>query len=211
MVRIVVAGIGVDVGKTITSAILTRVLHADYWKPISCSHFEGSDRQTVEHLLAGTNHTCHREAFSLPTPVSPHEAAQLAGIEIQPSQISLPTLVKNLVIEMVGGILVPLNTHTLAIDLFKKWECHWVLVSKNYLGSINHTLLTVEALRKRGIEPLGIVFNGKENIASETFLCNYTQLNVIGRIKEEENISPKTIERYSDLWKKHTPWNKLQS
>lgn len=207
--HVIVAGTGTEVGKTIAAAILSRMLRADYWKPVSCASEEECDRRVVEGLLSDTDSTCHREAYSLPYPLSPHAAARRAGVTLKASLLQIPVNTKRLVIELVGGVLCPFNDDTTLVDILKHWDCQWVVVSKNELGSINHTLLTAEALQARDISPLGIIFNGEETPESEAFIRRHTGLPCIGRIDQETTITSETIKRYSALWSTIEPWKTL--
>src|ERR1700722_6811011 len=137
MKRILVCGIGTSVGKTLVSAILVKALSAHYWKPIQSGHLEESDAQRVQQLVPET--VCYPETYRLHHPLSPHHAASLEGIEIDPAAFRVPNPPKPLVIEATGGILVPYRPDELLIDLYVQWDCEWVVVSRHYLGSINHT------------------------------------------------------------------------
>jgi dethiobiotin synthetase len=198
MRKIVVAGIGTDVGKTIVSAILTHALNADYWKPVQCGL--SKDRDTVESLLEGKR-TIHPEALFLKTPRSPHHAAEVEGFEIDLKRIELPKTKRTLIIEGCGGILVPLNLQKVTCDLFAQWECEWVLVSRHYIGSINHTLLTLEVMKNRGLNVRGIIFNGEPCPQTEDAILAFSNQPCIGRIKQEKRWTPKRICDYSTQWK----------
>lgn len=200
MHRIMVAGIGTDVGKTIVSAILTTLLNGDYWKPIQCGDERNSDTVTVKKWLDTTMHTIHPPAYSLEAPLSPHHAARLENTLIRLDSINLPQTTRPLIIEGVGGILVPLAPNLLSIDLFKSWDCKWVIVSKHYLGSINHTLLTVEVLKQLCLPILGIIFNGESNSDSEAAILEISQLPLLGRLLPEANLNTQTIQRYAKQW-----------
>lgn len=195
--RIIVCGCGTDVGKTIVSAILVHALKADYWKPIQCGY--DSDTHTIKTLVK----ECHTfpSTYTFSAALSPHHAARLEDLEIDVTKITPPITSRPLIIEMAGGILVPLNNKTLALDLFAHWEAHWILVSKHYLGSINHTLLTSEALKQRNIQLHGIIFNGAPNPDTESAILHFSKLPSMGRLRPEPSINPKTIERYSRQWK----------
>lgn len=200
MHRIVVAGIGTDVGKTIVSTILTTLLKGDYWKPIQCGDEEYSDSATVKRWLPTTGHAIHPPAYSLKTPLSPHHAARLENTLIRLDSIILPQTTRPLVIEGVGGILVPLTPKISSLDLFKSWECQWVIVSKHYLGSINHTLLTLEVLKMLCLPILGIIFNGEHNPDSESAILEISQAPLLGRLLPEANLNTQTIQRYAKEW-----------
>jgi dethiobiotin synthetase len=185
---------------------MVEALGADYWKPVQCGIQEGTDRETVKGLVSHQTSEFHLEAYCLDHPFSPHHAARLSGQELDPNMVTLPATSRPLVVEAVGGILVPFRKSLLMLDLLTKWNSHWVIVSKNYLGSINHTLMTAEVLRKRNIPILGIIFNGDENPDSEQFILEYTGLTLLARIHPEPKIDPTTIKKYAELWK-----DKLQS
>ncbi len=199
MHKILVAGIGTDVGKTLVSAILTILLKGDYWKPIQCGPEEHGDTAIIKQLL-DNECTIHAPAYSFKAPLSPHHAARLENAIIDLRAIEPPSSARPLIIEGVGGIHVPLTAAVSSLDLFTSWNCRWVIVSRHYLGSINHTLLTAEVLKTRGIPILGIVFNGDINPDSEAAILNMTQLPMLGRLLPESDINPNTLHRYSQQW-----------
>ncbi|AQG82599.1 dethiobiotin synthase [Spirosoma montaniterrae] len=195
--KIVVAGISTEIGKTVTSAILVEALQADYWKPVQSGALEDSDTETVRRLISNPVSRFHPEAYRLREPLSPHAAAEIDGVTIDIEQITLPETNNALIVELAGGLLVPLNDHDLNIDLVQRWQLPVVLVSRNYLGSINHTLLSVEALRSRQIPIPGIIFNGPTTPATESFILNYTGLPCLGRIGQEPEITKDVVSRYA--------------
>lgn len=197
MRRFFVAGIGSGVGKTVISAILTQAFNADYWKPVQCGHLEQLDSQTVQSLVSNEQTIIHPERFKFSRELSPHAAAKLDGMQIEKEEIVLPKTKNNLVIEGTDGLLVPLNQKNLIIDLVKYFEAETILVSKNYLGSINHTLLSLEALQKREIRVTGVIFNGKPNPATEEIIVNYSGVRVIGRVNEEPILSKEVVLAYA--------------
>ncbi|MGV3585768.1 MAG: dethiobiotin synthase [Adhaeribacter sp.] len=197
MRRIFVTGIGTDVGKTVVAAILTEALQADYWKPVQSGTLTDSDTATVKKLIQNKTSRFHPEAYRLPLPLSPHAAAEAENITIELENIQLPETANHLVIEGAGGLLVPLNQNVLIVDLLPIFACEVVLVSRNYLGSINHTLLTWEALKNRNINILGLVFNGEPNPASEDFILNYTGLPKLLSVLPEAALSPEIISDYA--------------
>jgi dethiobiotin synthetase len=176
---IFITGIGTDVGKTIVSAVVVEHLKADYWKPIQAGDLHQSDTMKVQQLVSNPTTVFHPEAYRLTQPYSPHKAAALDGVEIDLAQIIIPQTSNHLIIEGAGGLMVPLNSKHLVIDLIEKLGAEVILVSRNYLGSINHTLLSAEALKQRGIPIKGIIFNGDNDTASESFITAYTGLPVI--------------------------------
>ncbi|GAB4019399.1 dethiobiotin synthase [Spirosoma koreense] len=197
--QLIVAGIGTEIGKTIVSAILVEALKADYWKPVQSGALEDSDTNTVRGLISNSVSRFHPESYRLRQPLSPHAAAELDGITIDPDAITHPQTDNALVIELAGGLMVPLNRHYLNIDLVQKLGLPVVLVSRNYLGSINHTLLSVEACRSRNISLLGIIFNGPTNPATEEFILAYTGLPCIARVRQEESVTPAVIQKYASV------------
>lgn len=187
--QLIVAGIGTEIGKTIASAVLVEALTADYWKPIQSGALDDSDTETVRRLISNPVSRFHPEAYRLTQPLSPHAAAQIDGVRIELEAINVPQTDNTLVIELAGGLLVPLNDRDLTIDWVAQSGLPVVLVSRNYLGSINHTLLSVEACRSRRIPLLGLIFNGPTAPATETFLLNYTNLPCIGRIGQVDTVT----------------------
>ncbi len=198
MRRIFVTGISTEVGKTVVAAIFTEALKADYWKPVQSGAEEDSDTKTVKSLIINSESQIHPEAYRLDLPLSPHAAAEAAGITIELNKIQLPPTQNNLVIEGAGGLLVPLNNMALMVDLLPTFNCEVVLVSRNYLGSINHTLLTWEALKSRNLKILGLVFNGEPNPASENFILNYTGLPKLLSVLPEKVLTPEIISGYAE-------------
>jgi dethiobiotin synthetase len=196
-----VTGISTDVGKTVVSAILAEALSADYWKPIQAGNLEHSDTKTIQKLVSNQISRCHPEAFCLQHPLSPHHAARLEGLEINAMKVSLPSTKNTLVVEGAGGLMVPLNATTLMIDLFAKWQTQLVLVSKHYLGSINHTLLSIEAMKSRALPIMGIVFNGEPNPDTENLITGISEIPMIGRLEPEPFLNASIIKKYAALWK----------
>ena len=182
MKKYFVTGIGTDIGKTIVSAILCEALEADYWKPVQSGSLDHTDSDEIRDLISNSKSRIFPEAYRLPSPLSPHASAERAGIQIHAEKIMLPETSNTLVIEGAGGLMVPLNHQTLLIDLLSVLKAEIILVSRNYLGSINHTLLSWEALKKRQLPVYGIVFNGEANPETEEFILEYTRLPLLGRV-----------------------------
>ena len=195
MKNFVVAGIGTGIGKTLISAILTEALQADYWKPIQAGNLEHSDSHEVAALISNQHSRIHSEAYRLREPMSPHAAAHLEGITIDEKKLTWPTSNNQLVVELAGGIMVPINQDCLNIDLLTQWQKPVVIVSQNYLGSINHTLLTVQALKQKDIQIAGIIFNGPNNQSSEDFILSYTGLTCLARIPQFDTINKTTVKQ----------------
>ena len=179
--RYVVTGIGTDVGKTVVSAIIAQALEADYWKPIQSGELENSDSNKIDRLTDEKVHILP-ERYRLTEPMSPHASAAIDGIELQLSELTLPETNRNLLVEGAGGLMVPINETDLLIDAFKMWNLPVIIVSRHYVGSINHTLLTIEALQNRGIAIKGLVFVGDENPATESFILNHSNVPFLTRI-----------------------------
>lgn len=195
---LIIAGIGTEIGKTVVSAIVVEALQADYWKPVQSGALEDSDTESVRRLISNSRSRFHPEAYRLREPLSPHAAADLEWVTIDLSQLTIPQADNALVIELAGGLMVPLNHRELNIDWVKKTGLPVVLVSRNYLGSINHTLLSVEACRTRQIPVLGIVFNGPSVPASESVILSLTGLPCIGRVAEEIELTQDLIGQYAE-------------
>ena len=195
--KLFITGIGTDVGKTIVSAIFTEALQADYWKPIQSGDLHNSDTDKVKKMVSNTTSVFHESAYNLLTPASPHYSAELDGITIDLKKIKEPKTKNHLVIEGAGGIYVPLNQNDTILDLIKP-DYKVVIVSRHYLGSINHTLLTIEALKNKGLEIFGIVFNGEENKASETIILEKTKLPCLGRIEPEPYFDKNVVRYYAE-------------
>lgn len=181
--RIFVTGIGTEVGKTVVSAILCEALRADYWKPIQAGELDDLDSLWVRDFISNEQSEFHTERYLLSEPMSPHAAAKIDGIEIKLEDFVLPKTDNTLIIEGAGGLMVPLNEKgDMMIDLIPRLADDVVLVSMNYLGSINHTMLSIEMLKQRQIPILGIVFNGDENPETEEFILSVTGLKCLGKI-----------------------------
>ncbi len=195
--NIFVTGIGTGVGKTIASAVLTEALQADYWKPIQCGNLEDSDTKTVQSLISNSSSKIYPEAYRLKTAASPHYAASAENLEIELKECKLPTTNNRLVIEGAGGIMVPLNQNELILDLIIKLKAPVVLVVRNYLGAINHTLLSIDALGQNGVELLGVVFSGEDFLDNEQIIQHFGKVKVLGRIDEAKNIDKEFIKQQS--------------
>jgi dethiobiotin synthetase len=195
--KLFITGIGTDVGKTIASAIIVESLEADYWKPIQAGDLDNSDSHKVRSFVSNDKSQFHENSYKLNTPASPHLAAELDGITINLKQITEPKTNNHLVIEGAGGLLVPLNDKDSVVDLIQK-DYKVILVSRHYLGSINHTLLSIEALQNRKIAVAGIIFSGDENKATEEIILKRTGAKFIGRIDNEPYFDSNVIGYYAD-------------
>ena len=197
MRKIFVTGIGTDVGKTVVSAILSEALQADYWKPIQTGSYFATDAQKVQKWISNDKTRCHPEAYLLKQYMSPHAAAEIDGVTIELSNIHLPSTERTLVIEGAGGLMVPLNRKELMIDMINKFDCEVVLVIQNYLGSINHSLLSIDAMKHRGMKILGIVFNGAPHQLSKDIILEYSGLKCLGWILKENEVTKQMIANYA--------------
>jgi dethiobiotin synthetase len=175
-----VTGTDTGVGKTIFAAGLSASLGARYWKPVQAGLEDGSDSLTVRQLAPGVD--VLPEAYRLTTPCSPHEAARIDGVTIDPALLTSPKGDSPLVIEGAGGVLVPHGDRLLAVDLFALWCLPVILVARTSLGTISHSLLSLEALRARGLAVAGVAFVGDENTASEAAIIRFGQCRHLGRL-----------------------------
>ena len=198
--KLFITGISTDVGKTIASAIITESLQADYWKPVQAGDLEHSDSHKIASFISNEKTVIHPNSYKLNTPASPHYSAQIDDITIDRNKIVEPSTKNHLVIEGAGGVLVPLNDTDCVVDLIKK-DYKTIVVSRHYLGSINHTLLTIEALKNRNINIVGIVFNGEENKSSEEIILKKTGISCIGRIAQEPYFDQNVISEYANLFR----------
>lgn len=195
---IFVTAIDTDSGKTLVSAILCEALEADYWKPIQAGLPRDAD--VVRNLVSNNTTTIHPERYLLQHAMSPLAAARLEGLTIRAEDFSRPSAPRDLIIEGAGGCLVPLNDTEFVVDLIPKLNAEVILVADLYLGSINHTLLTVEALRSRGLKPLGIIFNGEPNTESERIICHHSGLKVLLHIGKEPVINRQMVKKYAEQY-----------
>jgi dethiobiotin synthetase len=198
--KLFITGIGTDVGKTIAAAIITEALEADYWKPIQAGDLDHSDSHKVQSFLSNSKTVFHPNAYALKTPASPHYAAACDGVVIDLQKIVEPETDNHLVVEGAGGVFVPINDSDCVIDLIQP-DYKVIVVSRHYLGSINHTLLTIETLQNRKIQVAGILFSGDENKATETIILSKTGLNCIGRIDQEPYFDQNVIKEYADMFR----------
>lgn len=186
-----ITGIGTEVGKTVASAIMVSTLNASYWKPVQAGDLHDTDTDKVQRL---TGCTAHPERFRLQRPMSPHAAAAAEGIGIRTGDFILPESETPIVVEGAGGVLVPLNDKETMLDLMLHLALPVIVVSRNYLGSINHTLLTVEVLRARRIEVAGILFNGQKNEETERVILGMSRLPLLGRIPLMKEVTPEEVD-----------------
>jgi len=188
-----ITGIGTGIGKTIVSAILTEKLNADYWKPIQSGDLDISDSLHVQQLISNKTTKIHPERYRLSQPLSPHLSARLDGVQISLDQLRIPETENDLIIEGAGGLMVPLNDEELMLDLIKAYGVKVIVVTQNYLGSINHTLLTLEVLRANGVQIGGLIFNGAANQETEDYISNYSNVDILGKVPKLSVIDKESI------------------
>lgn len=179
---IIVTGTDTDVGKTVFAAALAGALGASYWKPVQAGVEPHSDSASVLRLSGLAPASILPEAYRLATPCSPHRAAEIDGVAIDPDRLALPVMDGPLVVEGAGGVLVPLTRTLLFADQCARWGCPVVLVARTALGTINHSLLSIEALRQRGVRLLGIAFVGDEQADSEATIVALGGVTRLGRL-----------------------------
>lgn len=192
-----IVGIHTGIGKTVCSAVICQALGYDYWKPVQAGDLENSDSLFIKNNVSNPSCTIHRERFKLLTAVSPHYAASLENIEIQKQDFVLPVTKNKLIVETAGGLMSPLSTNLLNIDLIEYLKLPVILVSNNYLGSINHTLLTYSILKDRKIPVIGLVFVGEATPSTEKFILEYTRLPLLFSIPWLKTLSPKILEEFA--------------
>lgn len=192
-----VTGIGTGVGKTVCSAVLTKYFNADYWKPIQSGDLSYSDTMKIKEWV-GKDSICHPETYRLQLAASPHQSAAEENVHISVNDFTLPETTKNLVIEGAGGLMVPLSDQEFIIDLIEKLNIPAVLVVRNYLGCINHTLLSVMALRQSGIHLKYLILNGEFPADTERVICSFLPMHTeIIKIPDLTPIDQENIERVS--------------
>lgn len=190
--RIFITGIGTGVGKTLTAACVTEALQADYWKPVQTGLEEGTDTETVRGLVSNAVSVCHKEVYCLREPASPHLAARLEQVRIEVAPILQQADIiqpadRWLVIEGAGGLMVPLNEDVFTLDLIRELKAQVIIVAQNYLGSINHSLLTAKVLQHSGIAVLGWIFSGEYH-TNENEVVRWSGYRKLGRIERAEKV-----------------------
>ena len=195
--QLVVCGTDTDVGKTIVSAWLVQGLKAYYWKPVQSGLDGGGDRGRVRDLLKLSDDRLLPEAYAFQQPVSPHWAAEIDGVELDPRALTLPAVDGPLVVETAGGLMVPLTRRWMQIDQLQEWQRPVVLVARSGLGTLNHTLLSLEALRKRQIRVLGIILNGPPHDDNPATLEQFGDATVLGHLPP---LQPLTANALAHAW-----------
>ncbi|MDD3436606.1 MAG: dethiobiotin synthase [Candidatus Gastranaerophilales bacterium] len=188
MKNLVIAGTDTNIGKTICSALLMSVLEGTYFKPVQSGSLYDNDTETVKKISELSEEHFLSEKYVLKEPLSPHRAAELENITIEEKELTLPHEVKYnpLIIELAGGLMVPINRKTLMVDVIKHWDAQIILCAANSLGTINHTLLSIEALKTRNIDLAGIIFIGEDNIDNQETIIRFSGIRKLGYIPKLE-------------------------
>ncbi len=192
MSRIVITGTDTDIGKTVFAAALTGALGATYWKPVQAGR-DDLGRSDSDRVAELAGRATIPSAYDLATPASPHIAAEIDGLRIDPASLSIPQVAGPLVIEGAGGVLVPINRQWLFADQFAQWGLPVVLVARTALGTINHSLLSIEALRARGVPILGVAFVGDAVEDSEAIICELGGVKRLGRLPRVDSLDRETL------------------
>ena len=190
MKPVVITGTDTDIGKTVFAAGLTQALQAQYWKPVQAGLDGETDSQTVARLSEMPTLT---EAYRLKMPASPHLAAEDEGVEIDPARLALPHVGGPLVVEAAGGLMVPLNRQVLFLDVIATWHAPVILCARTALGTINHSLLSLAALRHAGCNVLGIAFVGDTNPAVERTICDFGDVADLGCLPRLDPLARDTL------------------
>lgn len=193
MKPIFVTGIGTDIGKTVVATILVELLHADYWKPLQSGNINQLDSDFVRQMISNEKTVIHPERHVFSSAVSPHLAAEMDKKEIFLHDFKLPATSNHLIIEGAGGLMVPINEKHTILDLIQYLEAAVVVVNNYYLGSINHTLLTINALQQKRIPILGLIGNGDKNSASESIILAHGNIPLLGHVDKLDEMHPKAI------------------
>ena len=191
--RFVVSGTDTGVGKTVFSAALTRALNGFYWKPVQSGLDDETDSSAAARLGGVPLERILPEAYRLKTPASPHLSARLDGVVINPDRLVPPETDRPLVIEGAGGLLVPLTDEVVFADIFALWKIPVILCARTSLGTINHTLLSLEAMHRRGIEVSGVAFIGDENLETQRIIIKLGRVRPLGRLPMIASITPDTL------------------
>ncbi len=194
-----ITGISTEVGKTVAAAIVTEALKADYWKPVQAGELDHCDTKKVAQLVTNEKSQFHPNSYALNTPMSPHAAAAIDNVRIEITEVVAPVTDNHLVVEGAGGVLVPLNDTDTILDLILP-SYKVIVVSRHYLGSINHTLLTLQLLQGKGFE-VAVIFSGEEHPTTEAVIKKMTGVTVIGRIDEEPYFDQNVVKEYAALFR----------
>jgi len=204
---LVICGTDTDIGKTIVSSFFVQGLHATYWKPVQSGTDDGTDTQTVCKLLGLEKNRYLPEVYKFKAPVSPHWAAEKESQEIDPDKLIIPKRDELLIIETAGGLMVPLNRNLLQIDQLKVWDLPIILVAKTGLGTLNHTLLSLEALKKRNLNVLGIILNGLPHEDNPKTLEDFGNTQILAKLPIFSELNANVL---TQEWKKQNLRKKLK-
>jgi len=191
--RVVVTGTDTGLGKTVFAAALTGALDGCYWKPLQSGTEDGTDSEVVRRLSGLPPERVLPEAHVFRTPVSPHQAAEIDGVTVDAATLAPPACDRPLVMEGAGGLMVPVTRDTLFIDVFARWAEPVVLVARTALGTINHSLLSIEAMRKRGVPILGVAFIGEEYAETERVICALGRVKRLGRLPRLDPLNAESL------------------
>lgn len=190
---ILITGTDTGIGKTVFAAGLTALLGASYWKPVQSGLEEQTDSELVAHLGGIPASRILPEAYRLNAPLSPHRSAELDGVEINADGLNIPDIGGPLIIEGAGGLMVPLTRNHLFMDVFARWNIPTVLCARTGLGTINHTLLSLEALRSRNIAVLGVAFIGAEMPDTQRTIAEFGKVHILGRLPLLETLQSHSL------------------
>ena len=196
--QFIICGTDTDVGKTLISSFFVRGLKSFYWKPIQSGIETETDSQSILRLSGIKKEKILKEAYIFEKPVSPHWAAEIDGKKIDINLLNLPKIDGSIVIETAGGLMVPITRNFLQIDQIRKWNLPVIIVCRSSLGTLNHTLLTIEALKKRNIKILGLIINGEKHLDNPKTLREFSKLPIIAEFPRLNNIDKNNLDR---LWK----------
>jgi dethiobiotin synthetase len=205
--RFVIAGTDTGVGKTVFSAALVQALEASYWKPVQAGLEGETDAQTVARLSSAAPDRILPEAWRLRLPAAPHIAARAEGVEIDAARLAPPHVEGPLVIETAGGVMVPLTDKALTIDVLARWRLPVILVARTALGTINHSLLTIEALRRREIAIHGVAFVGDEEKEAQQTIARIGEVKPLGRLPRLDLLSKETLRAAFDAAFSHADFS----
>jgi len=193
MSKYIITGTDTGIGKTICAAMLTKALNATYWKPIQAGVEDGIDTRTVQDLSGLPDEHFLPESYMLSEPLSPHRAAELDNVTIDPESLNVPDTDGYLIIEGAGGLMVPLTRENLLINLFKRWNLPVILCARTGLGTLNHTLLSLEALWNRSIPIHGIIFIGEDNADNIKTIADFSGEKILGHIPHLDEITEDSL------------------
>ena len=195
--QFIICGTDTDVGKTLISSFFVRGLKSFYWKPIQSGIETETDSQSILRLSGIKKEKILKEAYIFEKSVSPHWAAEIDGKKIDINLLNLPKIDGSIVIETAGGLMVPITRNFLQIDQIRKWNLPVIIVCRSSLGTLNHTLLTIEALKKRNIKILGLIINGEKHLDNPKTLREFSKLPIIAEFPRLSNIDKNNLDR---LW-----------